>query len=278
VKLPAPAKLNLFLHITGRREDGYHLLQTLFQLLDHGDELNFWARDDNEIVVSCPGLDLPAEQNLVYRAALALRRASGCERGADVQVDKRLPPGGGLGGGSSDAATTLLGLNALWQTGLDGAALEAIALQLGADVPLFVRGHSAWAEGVGELMEPVELPSQWYLVVAPACQVSTAEVFSSRELTRNTPPIKMATFFAQGGRNDCEQVVRSLHPDVDNLLIWLANFGEARLTGTGACCFLAFASEAEARAVFAQLPETWQGFVARGINHSPVHAALGLHN
>jgi 4-diphosphocytidyl-2-C-methyl-D-erythritol kinase len=274
VKLLSPAKLNLFLHITGRRPDGYHTLQTLFQLLDFGDDIRLEANPTGTLSVTCPGLSLPPEQNLAWRAAAALKQHSGTDLGAHIAIDKRIPSGGGLGGGSPNAAAVLLGLNKLWRLGLTDEQLARIGLELGADVPVFVHGHSAWGEGVGELLTPVNLPPRWYLILAPECTVSTAEVFSHRELTRNTSPITIAAFFAAGGRNDCENVVRKLHPEVDKALIWLEKYGQARLTGTGACVFAAFASEADANAVERRLPAGWKGIVAKGLDRSPVLAAL----
>ena len=274
LKLLSPAKLNLFLHITGRREDGYHELQTLFQLLDYGDDITLEPTGDGPVVLECPGLDLPPEQNLAHRAAMRLREIGGHSRGARIHIYKRLPAGGGLGGGSSNAATVLLALNRLWDMNLSRATLAEIALELGADVPLFVHGRSAWAEGVGERLSPLELPPRHFLVACPGCHVDTGEVFSHRELTRNSAPITIAAFFAGGGRNDCESVVRLLHPDVDKTLKGLEKFGQARLTGTGACAFLSFSSGAEAEAVQGRLPEAWRSFVAGGINKSPVLEAL----
>ncbi len=274
LRLPAPAKLNLFLHITGQREDGYHELQTLFQLLNYGDWLTLESRPEGDIEVSCPGLDIPAQDNLVYRAANALQIATDKPVGCRIAIEKHLPAGGGLGGGSSNAATILLGLNTLWELGLDSSQLCEIGLQLGADVPVFIRGHSAWAEGVGERLTEVDLPEQHFAVIAPNCAVSTAEVFSHRELTRNTPATTIAAFFEGGCVNDCENVVRALYPEVDKALIWLNNFGQARMTGTGACVFIAVEEKAEAQAVIAQKPAQWQGFVAKGINSSPVLGAL----
>jgi 4-diphosphocytidyl-2-C-methyl-D-erythritol kinase len=275
MKLLSPAKLNLFLHITGRRADGYHLLQTLFQLLDFGDIMEFIPLPGTEIELDCPGLDLSAEDNLVYRAARLLQRHTGCTQGARIVLEKRIPVGGGLGGGSSNAATTLLALNRLWALNLPPVELAHLGLQLGADVPVFVHGHSAWAEGVGEQLQTLALEKSWYVVIAPKCAVSTREVFSSQQLTRNTPPIRIATFLAQGGSNDCEKVVRELYPAVDNALNWLEKFGQARLTGTGACGFARCDSEQQAQAIFQQLPAYWDGFIAQGINHSPVLNALG---
>jgi 4-diphosphocytidyl-2-C-methyl-D-erythritol kinase len=275
MKLLSPAKLNLFLHITGQRADGYHLLQTVFQLLDFGDLMDFSPDPDGDIEVSCPGLQLAPQQNLVYRAARLLQQHTNCALGARIRLEKRIPVGGGLGGGSSNAATTLLALDRLWQLSLGTGELAQLGLSLGADVPVFVHGHSAWAEGVGEQLQALALEKSWYVVIVPDCEVSTAEVFSSQQLTRNTPPIKIAAFSASGGGNDCENVVRSLYPEVDNALNWLGNFGQARLTGTGACVFARFLSEQQAQAVYQQLPACWEGFIARGVNHSPVLAALG---
>lgn len=274
MKLLSPAKLNLMLHIIGRRSDGYHELQTLFQLLDYGDTMYFEVDNSAELVIDCAGLQLPPQQNLAYRAAHLLQQHSQSQRGARISWHKQLPSGGGLGGGSSNAATTLLALNRLWELHLGIDELAELGRQLGADVPVFVRGHSAWAQGVGEKLVPVELPERWYVVLEPDCQISTAEVFSNEQLTRNTPPIKIATVFAQGGHNDCEPVVRHLYPAVDKALNWLNKFSQAKLTGTGACVFAAFANEQQAHAVIRQLPDNWRGFIARGINQSPVHAAL----
>ncbi len=274
LSLPAPAKLNLFLHITGRRPDGYHTLQTLFQFLDLSDTLEFTRREDEQLQLS-PALPGVAEQdNLVIRAAQALRDATGCRLGADIHLSKRLPMGGGIGGGSSDAATTLLGLNALWQLGLDLDTLADIGLRLGADVPVFVRGQAAWAEGVGEQLTPVELPEPWYLVVKPAVEVATAKIFSHPLLTRDSKITTMAAFLEEGGRNDCEAVTRSLHPEVDAAMNWLSQFGNAKLTGTGACIFSEFDSQEAAQQVARQAPSHLLVFVARGHNRSPAHTAL----
>ncbi len=264
--LPAPAKLNLFLHITGRRADGYHELQTLFQLLDWGDTLHFSADDSGEIHLSGSPADIPPQDNLVVRAAKLLQPQG---RGTSIRLEKRIPAGGGLGGGSSDAATTLLALNRLWELDLPTQELQLLGRQLGADVPVFVAGHSAWAEGVGELLTPVVLPQQWFLILTPQCHVSTAEIFSHRQLTRDSPAIKMAAFFEGHSRNDCQNLVRNLYPEVDKALNWLGKFGDARLTGTGACVFCAFPDESTARSVLQRAPEDLQGFVARGLNQSP---------
>ncbi|MDX9688013.1 4-(cytidine 5'-diphospho)-2-C-methyl-D-erythritol kinase [Halopseudomonas formosensis] len=274
LSLPAPAKLNLFLHITGRRADGYHLLQTLFQFLDHGDTLHFTPREDGQIrlLTELPGV--AAEDNLILRAARRLQQVSGTRLGADIVLDKRLPMGGGIGGGSSDAATTLVGLDHLWQTDLGEDRLAALGLELGADVPVFVRGRAAWAEGVGEQLTPVEVDEPWYLVVVPPCHVSTAEIFSDERLTRDTTPITLAAFREHGGRNDCLPVVTARYPEIRNTLILLNKFCEAKMTGTGSCLFGAFPNEREADKVRARLPATLQAFVAKGCNTSPLHALL----
>lgn len=272
--LPCPAKLNLFLHITGRRDDGYHQLQTLFQLLDHGDELVLSSRPDPVITLAPEFPAIPLESNLVYRAAHLLKAATGYPHGADLYLTKRLPAGGGIGGGSSDAATALLGLNRLWGTGLCLTELARLGVQLGADVPVFVHGRSAWAEGIGEDLTALELPTRWYVVLAPDCAVSTAEVFSHKDLTRNSIAIKVRAFFEEGSRNDCQPLVEKLYPEVKEAVDWLSRFGLARLTGTGACVFAAFSSEQAAQEVFAQRPQLFKGFVARGVNESPLHQRL----
>ena len=274
--LLSPAKLNLFLHITGRRPDGYHELQTLFQLLDWGDWLEFTPGASGEISLAAPGLDIPPADNLIYRAARLLQDAAPARElpGIHIRVDKRIPAGAGLGGGSSNAATTLLALNRLWQLGLTRGELQALGATLGADVPVFVGGHTAWAEGIGEVLTPVDLPERWYVIITPSSHVSTAQIFSHLQLTRNTSPIKMATFFEGYSRNDCQDLVRRLYPDVDAVFTWLERFAEARLTGTGASVFASFGTEAQAEAVVRQLPHQWAGVAARGLNVSPVAASL----
>ncbi len=271
---PAPAKLNLFLHVCGRRADGYHELQTVFQLLDYGDSLRFRVRDDG-VVTRRPELPgVPEAEDLCVRAARCLQAATGTSLGVDIELIKRLPIGGGIGGGSSDAATTLVALNTLWRTGLTVDELAALGLTLGADVPVFVRGRSAWGEGVGERLQPVALEPRWYLVLFPGCAVHTGKVFADPELTRNTPRITMAAFRAGLARNDCEPVVRRLYPEVGQALDWLGQHAPARLTGTGGCVFAAFTEEASARAVLAQVPARWQAFVARGVDISPLWLAV----
>ena len=266
----APAKLNLFLHITGRRADGYHELQTLFQLLDYGDELSFDPLPNGDLSLHAEGPTasaMPLDDNLILQAAELLRQeAMDPMLGAAISVGKRLPAGAGLGGGSSDAAATLLALNELWQLDLPEARLCELGVKLGADVPVFLRGRSAWAEGVGEILTPVELPVAFFLVVTPPCFVSTKEVFSQENLTRNSPAIKMADFLAGRSRNDCEAVTRALYPEVAEALDWLAQFTEARMTGTGASVFARCASRAEAEQLLARLPKTLTGFVAQGVN------------
>ncbi|WBL61219.1 4-(cytidine 5'-diphospho)-2-C-methyl-D-erythritol kinase [Stutzerimonas stutzeri] len=272
--LPAPAKLNLMLHITGRRADGYHELQTLFQFLDYGDELVLRPREDGQIrlLTELPGVD--HDSNLIVRAARLLQRESGCALGADIQLTKRLPMGGGIGGGSSDAATTLVGLDHLWNTRLGEDRLAELALNLGADVPVFVRGRAAFAEGVGERLQPVDLPERWFLVIAPQVSVSTAEIFADPELTRNTPAITVRSLLAGGGHNDCQPVVEKRYPEVRNALSLLNKFVQARMTGTGACVFGSFPNEGEADKVRRQLPATLPSFVARGRNVSMLHRSL----
>ncbi len=272
--LPAPAKLNLMLHITGRRADGYHELQTLFQFLDYGDELVLRPREDGQIrlLTELPGVD--HDSNLIVRAARLLQRESGCALGADIQLTKRLPMGGGIGGGSSDAATTLVGLDHLWKTRLGEDRLAELGLNLGADVPVFVRGRAAFAEGVGERLQPVDLPEPWFLVIAPQVSVSTAEIFADPELTRNTPAITVRSLLAGGGHNDCQPVVEKRYPEVRNALSLLNKFVQARMTGTGACVFGSFPNEGEADKVRRQLPATLPSFVARGRNVSMLHRSL----
>lgn len=272
--LPCPAKLNLFLLITGRRSDGYHTLQTLFQLLDYGDDLRLDINTSGEILLTPDFPGIPVEHNLVYRAAKLLQTATECRAGADLHLFKRLPMGGGIGGGSSDAATTLVGLNHLWQTGLTEDELAELGRQLGADVPVFVRGRTAWAEGIGEQLTPLQLPLKWYVVVAPECTISTATIFSNESLTRHSKGITVRAFLEEGGRNDCQKVVENLFPQVKDAVDWLGRFGPAQMTGTGACVFAAFSTEAEAREVFAKRPTQLNGFVAKGVNESPLHQRL----
>ena len=272
--LPAPAKLNLMLHILGRRDDGYHELQTLFQFLDYGDELEFAVRDDGIIQLHSDLHDVPHDSNLIVKAARQLQNMSGSTLGADIWLHKVLPMGGGIGGGSSDAATTLLALNYLWNLGCSPDQLAELGLKLGADVPVFVRGHAAFAEGVGERLTPVEPPEPWYLVLVPQVSVSTAEIFTDPLLTRDSAPIKVRPVLEGNSRNDCQPVVERRYIEVRNALNLLGKFTEARLTGTGSCVFGAFPSKAEADRVSHLLAESLPGFVAKGSNVSMLHRKL----
>lgn len=279
---PAPAKLNLFLHVTGRRADGYHLLQSVFRFIDFGDTVWLGVREDGQIRRLEDIAGVCEEQDLTLRAARLLKTTTDCPLGVDIRLEKRLPLGGGLGGGSSDASTVLLALNHLWGLKLSRSRLQHLALQLGADVPVFVFGQTAFAEGVGELLEPVAVPPAWYVVLTPPVEVATAVVFAAPELTRNTPPIRIADFLSGAGRqgfhlrqngwrNDLQPVVVSRYPEVARCLGWLGGFGEARMTGSGACVFLAVQDEAAARAILQALPWDMQGFVARGLDRHPLY-------
>lgn len=273
---PAPAKLNLFLYVTGQRADGYHTLQTLFQFLDYGDTLTIEPRRDGKICLLTPVDGVPDEENLIVRAArLLMKRAAETERlaagcGADIAIDKRLPMGGGLGGGSSNAATVLVALNHLWQCGLSVDELAQLGLTLGADVPVFVRGHAAFAEGVGELLTPVDPPEKWYLVAHPGVSIPTPLIFGDPALPRNTPVRSINTLLNCEFGNDCEVIARKRFREVDAALSWLLEYAPSRLTGTGACVFAEFDTESSARQVLEQAPEWLNGFVARGVNLSPL--------
>ena len=273
---PAPAKLNLMLHVVGRRPDGYHELQTVFQLIDLRDAIDIAVREDGLISRPSGPAGVSEDQDLVVRAARALKEATGTRLGARISVIKKIPLGGGLGGGSSDAATTLVALNQMWKAGLNSAQLAAIGAKLGADVPVFVAGRSAWAEGIGEKLTPVQLgKDSWYLVIFPGVLVPTASVFQAPELTRNSPPTTMRGFLETGGRNDCEAVVRARFPAVGEALDWLGRHAPARLTGTGSCVFAKFARAADAERVAARVPDVWRAFVARGLDESPLLEELG---
>ncbi len=272
--LPAPAKLNLWLHIIGRRADGYHELETVFQFLEHGDELSFAVRQDGVIRLHSDLQAVPHDSNLIVRAARALQAQSGTALGADIWLNKVLPMGGGIGGGSSDAATTLLGLAHLWQLNWNEDRLATLGLSLGADVPVFVRGHAAFAQGIGEQLTPVEPEEPWYVVLVPQVSVSTVEIFSHPQLTRDSLPLKMRPVPEGNSRNDCQPVVEQSYPEVRNALNSLGKFTEARLTGTGSCVFGAFPSKAEADKVLALLSATQTGFVAKGSNVSMLHRKL----
>jgi 4-diphosphocytidyl-2-C-methyl-D-erythritol kinase len=272
---PAPAKLNLMLRITGRRDDGYHLLQTVFQFVDYGDRLAFEPRADGAIVHANPLPDVEPDKDLTVRAARLLQHHTGCGQGAEIWIDKRLPMGGGLGGGSSDAATVLRALDRIWDTRLPAEELAALGLSLGADVPVFVRGHAAWAEGVGERLTPIEIDEPWYVIIDPQVTVSTAEVFAAPELTRDSPALTIRDFLSGGGENVFEPVVLPRYPGVRDAFEWLNRHARARLTGSGGCVFAAFRSRVEAEAVLVDLPARWQGFVALGRNRSPLLDRLG---
>lgn len=273
---PAPAKLNLFLHVNGRRADGYHELQTLFQFVDFGDWLDVKVTDNPAIVLrSNVAMDVAPEDNLIVKAAKSLQQASNCRLGAEIWLDKKLPMGGGLGGGSSDAATTLVALNALWQCGLSEDELAALGLKLGADVPVFIRGQAAFAEGVGEKLQPVEIDEHWYVVIAPDVHVATADVFQHPALPRDTPKLQLCDLLSSEWKNDCQKLVTEQFAQVANALAWLIEYAPSRMTGTGACVFGQFETEQQARSCFAQLPSTFRGFVARGMNRSPLMSRLG---
>lgn len=276
LNVPSPAKLNLFLHILGRREDNYHDLQTAFQILDVGDTLSFSCTSDNKITLKTNVAKLDTPDNLVLQAARALHKLLPKEQtfGAHITLNKVLPTGGGIGGGSSNAATTLIALNHLWQMNLSLNALAKIGAFLGADVPVFVHGRSAWAEGIGEKLDAINLPQAWYLVLTPDCHVSTATIFCHKSLTRDTPAITVAAFLDRGGRNDCQSLVETLFPQVRDAVIWLNQFAKAQLTGTGACVFAVFDSKKKAEHVLMQIPDHLSGFVAKGVNISPLHNSL----
>ncbi|PIE01233.1 MAG: 4-(cytidine 5'-diphospho)-2-C-methyl-D-erythritol kinase [Thiothrix nivea] len=274
--LPAPAKINHFLHITGRRADGYHLLQTLFQFLNYGDEITLTLRHDGVISRSQGNKGIPPQEDLAVKAAELLQTDTACQLGADIRVEKRLPMGGGLGGGSSDAATTLLGLNLLWGLALSEERLAALGLALGADVPVFVQGRTAWAEGVGERLTFVELAEKWYLVVHPGVHISTAEIFSNAGLTRDLQPITIAAFLAGQTQNVFESVVRKASSEVDKAFNWLSDFAVTKMTGSGACLFAEFENAVDAQQVLNRLPAQWSGFVARSESRSSLHQQLDI--
>ncbi|GLQ32469.1 4-(cytidine 5'-diphospho)-2-C-methyl-D-erythritol kinase [Litoribrevibacter albus] len=279
LSVPAPAKLNLFLHITNQRSDGYHELQTIFQFIDLSDTLEFTLTDTDEIRVTQQNAHSTSEiieekDNLIYKAATALLPYRQAPQGIRIKYEKRIPSGAGLGGGSSDAATTLLVLNELWQCQQSLEQLRAIGLKLGADVPVFVNGTAAFAEGVGEHLTPVSPNTPWYVVIKPNAHISTAEIFSHPDLTRNTPTLKISAALEHGGHNDCENVVRALYSEVDQALKWLAKFSPSKLTGTGACVFAEFPTESEALAVAQQYADSTAIFVAKGMNDNPAHRVL----
>ncbi|AGP81427.1 4-diphosphocytidyl-2-C-methyl-D-erythritol kinase [Alteromonas mediterranea MED64] len=281
---PSPAKLNLFLHILGRYDNGYHQLQSLFQMLDYGDELAFdvtcsaASGTDKErtegnaptIRMNIPLKGVPDDDNLIIKAARLLAQKTQCNKGAVISLNKRLPMGGGIGGGSSNAATTLVALNHLWQTGLSEDELSALGLTLGADVPIFVRGLTAFAAGVGEQITPAPQQEHYFLVVTPNVHISTADVFTSPDLPRNTPAIRWEDYEFEKTRNDCQQLVVNRYPEVAKLLQWLVHYAPSRMTGTGASVFATFSDYTLAEQVRAKMPDTWQSFVAKGVNRSPL--------
>jgi len=275
---PSPAKLNLFLHILGRYDNGYHKLQSLFQMLDYGDKLAFDINHTGTIAMSTPLKGVKDEDNLIIRAAKLLATQTKTKLGAHISLEKCLPMGGGIGGGSSNAATTLVALNALWGTRLSVHQLADIGLQLGADVPIFVRGETAFAEGVGEQITPAPQPEQWFLVANPNVHISTGEIFTAQELTRNTPSMDWADYKFEETRNDCQQLVVNRYPEVAKLLQWLVHYAPSRMTGTGACVFAPFSDESLANDVQGKLPSSWQSFVAKGVNRSPLLEKLEKYN
>ena len=276
LRLPAPAKLNLMLHITGRRADGYHLLQTVFQFIDLSDWLEFELAADGRIQRRQSTTPVAAEDDIVLAAANLLQTRFGVNQGVSIRLDKRIPIGGGLGGGSSDAACCLLALNRLWKLDLSLPQLAEIGLELGADVPVFVHGRAAWASGVGEVLQAIDIEEPIYLVIDPRVEVSTAQIFAAQELTRNCDPITIRAFLRGMGRNVCEPVVRNQHPQVGKALDWLNQFGRARMSGTGSCVFAEIDSLRQAEIVKSQVPEPWVGYVAAATNNSPLHQQLGL--
>ena len=272
---PAPAKLNLFLHVIGRRADGYHDIQTAYQLIDLEDRLSFISRNDGKIRRVAGPDNVSEADDLCVRAARRLQaEGETAALGVDIRLEKRIPIQGGLGGGSSDAATTLVALNEIWGLGLGPDRLAEFGLELGADIPLFIHGHSAWGEGVGERLTPLELPPRHYAIVFPGVGVRTADVFQASELTRKTPKTTIRGFLKAGGHNDCEPVVAGRSPEVRSALAWLSLRGQARLTGTGSCVFAAFADRDAAKAALVGLPQGWSGFVARGLDRSPLQERL----
>ena len=268
---PAPAKLNLFLHVVGRRPDGYHLLQSVFRFIDYCDELEFETDRSGEVTLARPIPGIPPESDLTVRAARLLQQETGCALGARIGIEKRIPMGGGLGGGSSDAATTLMALDRLWKLDLGREKLMQIGLRLGADVPVFIFGESAFAEGIGEILTPIRLDPAWYLVLVPPVQIPTPRIFSDPDLTRDTEPVRMADFPISQRRNDLQPVACRLYPVVGEYLDWLERHGRSMMTGSGSCVFAEFASEADARRAYGELPQGMRGFVAKGLDRHPLN-------
>ena len=274
--LSAPAKLNLMLHITGRRDDGYHLLETVFQFIDLADHIEFNANDEGSIDRLPGNSPVDAEDDILVTTATLLQSRFWVDKGVSIGIDKRIPIGGGLGGGSSDAAACLLALNRLWELDLSLDQLAGIGLELGADVPVFVRGRAAWASGIGEVLQEIELEQPIYLVIDPKIAVSTAQIFAAQELTRNCDPLTIRAFLRGSGRNVCEPVVRNLYPQVGEAIDWLSQYATARMSGTGACVFAAIDSLEQAEVVKSQVPRQWEAYITRAMNYNPVHQQLGL--
>ncbi len=274
ITLPSPAKLNLFLHILDRREDGYHNLQTLFQILDVGDQLSFSVNKQPEINIISDIKNIKPQDNLVFKAAYALKQATDCQWGCDIQLDKKIPMGAGLGGGSSNAATALVGLNHLWQCNLSLDQLAKIGGKLGADIPVFIKGYTAFAEGIGDKLTPISLDEFYYLVVTPKINIPTEQIFCHSELTRNAPAIKIRALSEELYRNDCQSVVETLYPEVKQVSDWLKRYGNPLMTGTGASVYCRFDSQQEAKKAQQTVPNSWSSFVAKGINQSPLHKQL----
>ena len=274
--LRAPAKLNLMLHITGRRDDGYHLLETVFQFIDLADRIEFSANDTGKILRLPGNSPVAAADDILLATASLLQARFEVDKGVSIDIDKRIPVGGGLGGGSSDAAACLLALNRLWGLGLSLDQLAGIGLELGADVPVFVRGRAAWATGIGEVLQDIELEESIYLVIDPKVAVSTAQIFAAQELTRNCDPLTIRAFLRGSGCNVCEPVVRNLYPQVAEAIDWLDQYATARMSGTGACVFAAIDSLEQAEVVKSRVPRQWNAYVTRAMNRNPVHQQLGL--
>lgn len=272
--LPSPAKLNLFLHILGRRDDGYHNIQTVFQFIDLCDELTFYCRQDKKICLMPDLMGLPAQKNLIMRAANLLREKTNCQLGADITYAKHIPMGAGLGGGSSNAATTLLALNQLWNINMPMSELAKLGEQLGADVPVFVHGHAAWAEGIGTDLTPIILPQPWYLLVIPGCHISSAELYNHEDLERDSAPLRISNYRIGQGQNDFESVACNEYPKVAEALDWLSEYAPSRMTGSGSVVFAAFDTQEEASKIAALVPVAMQGIVAKGLNRSPLQAAM----
>jgi len=275
---PSPAKLNLFLHIIGRLDNGYHQLETVFQFLDYHDTIDLKVTTDKAIKLLTPIPGVDNDDNLIIKAALLLQNTTQCQQGVEIKLDKLLPMGGGLGGGSSNAATVLLALNALWQTKLDIKQLAELGLTLGADVPIFIHGFAAFAQGIGEKLTPAAPKTYWYLVSKPNCSISTASVFTAPDLTRDTPAIRYSDANIENYHNDCQTWVIKHYPEVAKLLAWLIEYAPSQMTGTGACVFSRFSSKKDACYVQSLLPNDIESFVAEGLNQSPLHAAIAAVN